>query len=752
MFILNEDRSIYATRGDIVFFDVSAEDELTGINHKFLAGDVLRIKVYGKKDAEAVVLQKDFPVTEVTEKVTIFLTEEDTKMGEVISKPKDYWYEVELNPYDNPQTIIGYDEDGPKVFKLFPEGDDIPEWTPEPEDIPIVDEQLDMTSTRPIQNQAVARAVASLEEGYEKVFEAVAGLHVTPQMFGAIGDGEADDTEAIQEALNTKRKLYLPNGVYKVTAPLIAYNSVSFEKDAYIAFYPGGPAKTCLKVSGSLTRLCENTACSFSGTTMTAAVNGLKAGDYVYISSNELAAPTARSFDTKRDILQVQAIGNGTITFTSAPEHSYSTINLDKMNMVDNIILDGVKIRCMEKYSDTYGVVLEYAKNATVKNCHVSGFDYGQINLNFCAFCDVHSNFCEVDYAEELQYGIVVHSCSNITVYGNKANSRRTAIDVTRLSNKVTVTGNTVTGSINTHSCTNTNITNNTINDGMILIRGKNIIVTGNTVQCLKKTCIDIEEMGIEGGHVISNNIFRGFCSMKCYLSNIAITGNHFIVEKVLAYTANGVNYESIIRMMTAGTPEKAEGCVISGNTFEAVGVTPIYCVEANANMNTINNLVVQDNIVRGFQTGLYLPQITDVIGNNLIVKNNMLHVTNAGIVFRFVNNTQIIGNTVIGTTKGTAGIIRHNCESGETVGLIIRDNFLKNFAYGVRINGGADMVKAVFMDNVCQDCDANSTGVSGNTKRIGNEVFAVSPDGTVYYLRVSDDGVLTPTSQGYKA
>lgn len=124
MFVLNDDNSIHATRGDIVFFSVSAEDD--GKPYKFQAGDVVRFKVYGKKDAENVVLQKDFPVLEVTENVEIFLTEEDTKIGEVISKPKDYWYEVELNPGDNPQTIIGYDEGGAKVFKLFPEGGDRP--------------------------------------------------------------------------------------------------------------------------------------------------------------------------------------------------------------------------------------------------------------------------------------------------------------------------------------------------------------------------------------------------------------------------------------------------------------------------------------------------------------------------------------------------------------------------------------------------------------------------------------------------
>ena len=108
MFTLNEDLSIYATRGDIVFFSVSAEDD--GKPYVFQAGDVLRIKVYGKKDAEAVVLQKDFPVTAATESVEIFLTEDDTKIGEVISKPKDYWYEIVLNPETNPQTIVGYDD------------------------------------------------------------------------------------------------------------------------------------------------------------------------------------------------------------------------------------------------------------------------------------------------------------------------------------------------------------------------------------------------------------------------------------------------------------------------------------------------------------------------------------------------------------------------------------------------------------------------------------------------------------------
>ena len=171
MFTINDDLSIYATRGDIVFFAVSADED--GKPYKFQPGDVVRFKLFGKKDAETVLLQRDFPVSEECETVDIFLTKADTKIGDVISKHKDYWYEVVLNDDTLPQTIIGYDEDGAKVFRLFPEGDDIPEFVPDPEDIKVMDDALDMTSTRPVQNQAIARAMVSLRAEFEKTKEDV---------------------------------------------------------------------------------------------------------------------------------------------------------------------------------------------------------------------------------------------------------------------------------------------------------------------------------------------------------------------------------------------------------------------------------------------------------------------------------------------------------------------------------------------------------------------------------------------------
>ena len=216
MFTINDDNSIYATRGDIVFFKVTADDD--GKGYTFKAGDVVRMKIYGKKDAETVLMQKDFPVIENTAEVEIFLAEDDTKFGDVISKPTDYWYEVELNPGDNPQTIIGYDEDGAKVFKLFPEGDDFKgdEHIPTEEDIPFVDEALDLASPRPVANSAIAKELAEMSAKCDATFEAVAENFVTPQMYGAVGDGVADDTEAINDCLAKHKRVYLPEGTYKI--------------------------------------------------------------------------------------------------------------------------------------------------------------------------------------------------------------------------------------------------------------------------------------------------------------------------------------------------------------------------------------------------------------------------------------------------------------------------------------------------------------------------------------------------------
>lgn len=161
MYAVNDDMSIHVTRGDALWFDVSMEQD--GVVRSFEMDDVLRLKVYTKKNCNDVVLVKDFEISAGCDSYTIYLSGNDTKFGGIISKPTVYWYEISLNPDTLPQTIIGYDDDGAKVFCLYPEGRDMDGEDLTPDDIPWVDKELDTESTNPIQNAATAKAIAELK-------------------------------------------------------------------------------------------------------------------------------------------------------------------------------------------------------------------------------------------------------------------------------------------------------------------------------------------------------------------------------------------------------------------------------------------------------------------------------------------------------------------------------------------------------------------------------------------------------------
>jgi hypothetical protein len=123
MFVIDKDtKQINLTRGDVAAILVNAMKE--GEEYKFQPNDVVRFKVFKDKDCNCVEMQKDTLVTEETTTVNISLDSEDTKIGDIVNKPTKYWYEIELNPDKAPQTIVGYDLDGEKIFMLYTEGDE----------------------------------------------------------------------------------------------------------------------------------------------------------------------------------------------------------------------------------------------------------------------------------------------------------------------------------------------------------------------------------------------------------------------------------------------------------------------------------------------------------------------------------------------------------------------------------------------------------------------------------------------------
>lgn len=118
-----EKNKILVNRGDfgIIDFRIPIDKET---DYTFEIGDVISFGVYPTNQYERnPLIYKEITIEEdgVTS-VQIVLESEDTRIGPIINKPVQYWYEIQLN---KEQTVLGYDKNGPKIFMLYPEGSEI---------------------------------------------------------------------------------------------------------------------------------------------------------------------------------------------------------------------------------------------------------------------------------------------------------------------------------------------------------------------------------------------------------------------------------------------------------------------------------------------------------------------------------------------------------------------------------------------------------------------------------------------------
>ena len=92
-------------------------------NYVFQVGDEVMFGIYKSRGmSDSALLLKTYTIEEETEEFEFTISAEEMKIGELINKPTDYWYEIELN---GEQTILGYDEDGAKIITLYPEGSEV---------------------------------------------------------------------------------------------------------------------------------------------------------------------------------------------------------------------------------------------------------------------------------------------------------------------------------------------------------------------------------------------------------------------------------------------------------------------------------------------------------------------------------------------------------------------------------------------------------------------------------------------------
>jgi hypothetical protein len=120
MFKIDKDgTTLLVTRGDKGSIKVKKKIS-DGAYEPFYKDDVVSFSLKNNFGDSEPVLRKKVTVQEKTDTVTFEFSKDDTTIGDLISSPVKYQYDIAVN---DDLTILGYDDQtGAKYFKLFPEG------------------------------------------------------------------------------------------------------------------------------------------------------------------------------------------------------------------------------------------------------------------------------------------------------------------------------------------------------------------------------------------------------------------------------------------------------------------------------------------------------------------------------------------------------------------------------------------------------------------------------------------------------
>lgn len=109
-----KNNEFHVTRGDRGSFNISFE------NYEFKIGDTIELNIYNEDGLDQEPIKtKTLEIAAAGPTATMELLGSDTQIGDPITERATYWYEIVLN---GDQTPLCYDENGPKLFYIYPGG------------------------------------------------------------------------------------------------------------------------------------------------------------------------------------------------------------------------------------------------------------------------------------------------------------------------------------------------------------------------------------------------------------------------------------------------------------------------------------------------------------------------------------------------------------------------------------------------------------------------------------------------------
>lgn len=284
-----------------------------------------------------------------------------------------------------------------------------------------------------ITEEKLAQNIISQLEDIDSLKEAIG--RVTPEQFGAKGDGTTDDSEAVQDAVDAGKSVYFAAGktYYIPTA-------INIDHDCHLFGGEGTTIKT-ETVSSSLNKVFVASGTLKKTTTLTtdydsdgttdnsgnqftlSDMTGINIDDIMVIEATDQYYNYSRQYYYLGGTLLIGDIYDGHIyTTTNLPFDIENTENVSvKIYSAPQIIIEGLNfVADMESGGNyKYFVHLNQCRNSIVRNCRMTEMDSG-IRIDNCFNTLIES--VELSKSKELNsrsgdgYGIAIYSSTNTVV------------------------------------------------------------------------------------------------------------------------------------------------------------------------------------------------------------------------------------------------------------------------------------------------------------------------------------------------
>ena len=436
--------------------------------------------------------------------------------------------------------------------------------------------------------------------------------YVTPQMFGATGDGSTDDSQAFLDtiaAIPAGHKIQIPHGTYIITEQLAITKAVTIEgigKESVLNL-AGVDATNdySVYIYGAKTATTSDLSANAAADQTTVNVDdasAFSADDWIRIESE---GTWNSGSCTLAEIQQIESIAANAITLKNKLYDAYTTADSAAIYLCT--MLDGVVIRDLHiigrgtgNGTAWNGCVITYAMNVLINNCGMDkGYTTG-FTMKNCINATVRD--CSIRFSDHtsIGYGVQFTEASrHLNVIDNKFHATRHSVSLgggDGVQRQVSIVGNhhimgnaaqvgmfgghntydgvvianntAIQDSLGYSNSPNTVFANNncynTLSDnGAILVRAysKYTVISGNTLECgVDSPVLDVRcpDTLITGNNIIGQYgygaVLLHYDAVRCTISN-----NNIV--------ATGSGNEAIF-VSTGGNTAASDELIISGNTI----------------------------------------------------------------------------------------------------------------------------------------------------------------------------------------